>query len=222
MILSKKEKAGSQIYLWVEWTVLFIFVPVALRIWWQPGLLFILLYLITALTAVWLTNKAKFSYREFWRSDSVRDEIKQLKRMLIRFFACSVLLLSFVVFVYPEKIFSFPRERTILWLAIMIFYPLLSVYPQELIYRAFFFERYKQILPTLTLAICASAVAFGLMHLIFRNPVAVILTLVGGVFFAETYAQTRSLRLVWLEHTLYGCLILTIGLGEFFYHGRVQ
>jgi membrane protease YdiL (CAAX protease family) len=61
-----------------------------------------------------------------------------------------------------------------------------------------------------------SALIFAWMHLIFRNPLAVILTLVGGWFFAQTYARTRSLRLVCLEHALYGNLIFTIGLGEYF------
>ena len=45
------------------------------------------------------------------------------------------------------------------------------------------------------LLVAASALTFGWMHLIFRNPLAVALTLVGGYFFAQTYAHTRSLRL---------------------------
>jgi hypothetical protein len=49
-----------------------------------------------------------------------------------------------------------------------------------------------------------------------------LLTLIGGWFFAETYARTRSMRLVWLEHALYGCLVFTIGLGDYFYHGNVS
>jgi hypothetical protein len=46
-----------------------------------------------------------------------------------------------------------------------------------------------------------------------------ILTFFGGYLFAYTYAKTRSLLLVSIEHALYGCLLYTIGLGRFFYTG---
>jgi hypothetical protein len=62
----------------------------------------------------------------------------------------------------------------------------------------------------------ASALVFAWLHMIFRNHLAVILTLVGGWFFAQTCARTHSLRLVCLEHSLYGNLIFTIGLGNYF------
>ena len=42
----------------------------------------------------------------------------------------------------------------------------------------------------------------------------------GGLFFADTYAKTRSLAAVYFEHALYGCYLFTIGLGFYFYHGN--
>jgi membrane protease YdiL (CAAX protease family) len=98
---------------------------------------------------------------------------------------------------------------------------LLSVYPQELLYRAFFVRRYRHLFPRKEFLLLASALVFAWMHLIFRNPFAVVLTLVGGLFFTHTYIRTRSLRLVCLEHALYGNLIFTIGLGEFFTQGML-
>ncbi|MEZ4546342.1 MAG: hypothetical protein R3B51_00830 [Thermodesulfobacteriota bacterium] len=50
-----------------------------------------------------------------------------------------------------------------------------------------------------------SALAFGYMHIIFLNWIAVAMTLVGGYLFAEDYRQGRSLALVSIEHALYGC-----------------
>jgi hypothetical protein len=49
--------------------------------------------------------------------------------------------------------------------------------------------------------------------------VAPFLSLFVGFMLANSYAQHRSLRLVWIEHALYGCLAFTFGLGWFFYHG---
>ncbi len=65
--------------------------------------------------------------------------------------------------------------------------------------------------------IIANALAFGYMHAVFRNPLAVVLALAGGALFAHTYDRTRSLCAVCFEHALYGCFIYTIGLGRYFY-----
>ena len=209
------------LFLWIEWTLLFIGVPVALRIWWQPSLFFLVLVAATLIAVVSLLYLRKFDRRAFWRGISSRGELRQLKKILLRFGVCAVLLAGFVFFIYPDNFFNMPFEEPYLWIAIMIIYPLLSVYPQELIYRAFFFERYRRLFPNSWSTVLVSGIVFGLIHIIYQNPLAVLLTLVGGIFFAETFARTRSLRLVWLEHALYGCLIFTIGLGEFFYHARI-
>lgn len=39
--------------------------------------------------------------------------------------------------------FAFARERSILWVAVLLLYPILSALPQELIFRVFFFHRYR-------------------------------------------------------------------------------
>ena len=67
--------------------------------------------------------------------------------------------------------------------------------------------------------VIASAVAFGFVHIVFLNPIAVGLSVVGGVLFALTYLRTRSLLMAAIEHGLYGCLIFTVGLGRYFFHG---
>jgi Type II CAAX prenyl endopeptidase Rce1-like len=100
----------------------------------------------------------------------------------------------------------------------MLLYPVLLVYPQGLIYRAFFFERYR-LLPHPEVLIVMSAVAFSFAHIIFRNPIAVSFTLVGGILFPWRHAHTGSLFTCAFEHALYGCWMSTIGLGEFSYKG---
>jgi uncharacterized protein len=102
------------------------------------------------------------------------------------------------------------------WAAMLAVYPLISVYPQELLYRAFFTRRYHSLFPRMEMSLLASPLVFAWLHMIFRNHYAVILTLVGGWFFAQTYERTHSLRLVCFEHAIYGYLILTIGLGDYF------
>jgi len=102
---------------------------------------------------------------------------------------------------------------------VMVLYPVLSVYPQAIIYRAFFFARYRPLFPNTALLIAMSAVAFSFAHIIFRNPIALTFTLVGGALFAWRYAETGSLFSSSVEHALYGCWMFTIGLGQYFYKG---
>jgi len=69
--------------------------------------------------------------------------------------------------------------------------------------------------------IIASGLAFALMHIVFRNVLAVMLTLAGGLLFAARYAETGSLATSCFEHALYGCWLFTVGLGQYFYHGTI-
>ena len=67
--------------------------------------------------------------------------------------------------------------------------------------------------------IFASGAAFAYMHIVFKNPLALLLTFTGGLLFAMTYADTRSLMISAIEHTLYGNYLFTIGLGKYLYLG---
>jgi membrane protease YdiL (CAAX protease family) len=116
-------------------------------------------------------------------------------------------------------LFDLPRRQPWLWLLVVVFYPLLSVYPQELLFRAFLLHRYAPVFGTGRRAAVACAAAFGFVHLLFGNVLAVVVTLAGGWLFARRYQHTRSLLVVSVEHALYGITIFTVGLGRFFYHG---
>jgi membrane protease YdiL (CAAX protease family) len=119
----------------------------------------------------------------------------------------------------PQLLFSFVKRAPVFWAVIMLLYPLLSVYPQELLYRAFFFHRYQPLFGSGWLLLLASALAFGFVHIIFGNWLAVGMCVVGGFLFALTYQQSGSLLLACLDHAIFGNFIFTIGLGRFFYHG---
>jgi uncharacterized protein len=101
----------------------------------------------------------------------------------------------------------------------MLLYPLLSVVPQTLIYRAFLFARYQRLWRDRWMLIAASGTAFSCLHIVLRNPVAPLMTLPAGLLFAWRYARTNSAMASAFEHALYGCLVFTVGLGEFFYTG---
>lgn len=121
-----------------------------------------------------------------------------------------------------DLLFGFPSRAPQTWLIVMLFYPLLSVYPQEILFRTFLFHRYERAFGSPLPIIIFSALAFGWMHIFFGNPIAVPLTIASGALHAWTYARTRSTAAAVFEHALYGNAAFTIGLGWFFFTGSIQ
>lgn len=142
-----------------------------------------------------------------------------LSAILIRDALCLILLGLAVRFFAPQYLFALIKRSPSLWLLIFFLYPLLSVYPQEFFYRAFFFHRYQPLFGTGWGMLIASALAFGFVHIIFRNWLAVGLCVIGGLLFSIIYQSSGSLLLACLDHAVFGNFLFTIGLGQFFYHG---
>ncbi len=104
----------------------------------------------------------------------------------------------------------------------MLLYPLLSVYPQELIFRSFLFQRYGSLIKGNYIhMILISGVLFSFSHLLFDNWQALALTALGGCIIAYTYHRSKSVICASFEHAIWGNLIFTIGLGEHFSGGSV-
>jgi len=142
-----------------------------------------------------------------------------LRPLLLRD-ALLLVLLGIAVWIFrPDLLFSLVKRSPALWAAVMLLYPWLSVYPQELLYRAFFFHRYRPLFGSRWTMLFASGLAFGFVHIIFGNWLAVALCVLGGLLFAFTYYSSNSLLLTCLDHAIFGNFIFTIGLGRFFYHG---
>ena len=177
------------------------------------------LYVTAAYAVVWLHVRKQQNAKQLWFGESVSLEKAVLKLIAIRFVFVVALVWLVVYMFYPEKLFMLPVEHPVIWLLILVLYPPLSVIPQELLYRSFFFARYAELFPDKNIMIIASMLCFVFMHIVFGNGIAILSTLIGGYFFADTYSRTRSLRVVCLEHSLYGYVIFTLGLGEFFVFG---
>ena len=144
-----------------------------------------------------------------------------LRRVLRRLVVGGGLLTGGMALWAPELLGAFVQNRPVIWALLMVVYPLLSVYPQELLFRAFLFHRYAAILPSEPAKIVVSAGAFGWAHVVFGNWTAPVLSMAGGLLFALTYTRTGSLRLAAVEHALWGGLIFSVGLGRYFYSGAI-
>jgi membrane protease YdiL (CAAX protease family) len=217
--VAERPGRGRSFYLAAEALALFVILPGAVALKLVSVHIILLLLVFTVLCLIVLLRDRSFNRRQLWNL----GEIQRHWRTMLGVFALGVVVISLGVWLFkPNLLFNFIERAPRIWALVMILYPLFSVYPQELVYRAFFFHRYQGIFPSRRIMIVANAAAFGFMHIVFQNWIAVVMTFLGGLLFARTYEKTRSLAVVSVEHALYGCYIFTIGLGIYFYHGAVH
>jgi len=196
-------------YKLLEFFLLFIAVPISMAL---PFLIWIKLaiglvgfvYVIFILLKI---DNTKFSiskninWNVFW------------KQTLIKLIGIIIITTLFVWFTNSEDLFNVLFNKPKLWIFILFIYSFFSVYPQELIYRTFFFRRYSIIFKNQKLIIFINAIVFSLAHIFFRNTLVMILTFLGGLLFAITFIKTRSTLLVTIEHAIYGSWLFTVGMG---------
>lgn len=161
------------------------------------------------------------------------DPTFSVKRELARGFSWRTLISILGVFVvaggavtlyvahyHPGWFLEFPRNRPETYTLIMLLYPLMSVVPQELVYRTFYFHRYGRLFgKAWWLAIGLNGALFGFGHIVIGTQLAMLGTMATGTLFAVRYAISRSFWAVFIEHTLWGVLVFTVGLGRFFFTG---
>ena len=210
---------NSKPFLWAELIGFMLGVPLLMRFVLPPMAILPMVWLM-AILCHFISDAANGWVRENWWGWGAITRV-QLRPILKRFALCALLLTGFTYALDPALLFSFAREKPLFWLVVMVMYPLISVFAQEIIFRRYMFVRYKTLLSPMVLII-VSGVGFGFAHIVFGNWLAPLLCVIGGVMFAQTYARTGSLALVCLEHALYGDFVFTIGLGKYFYHGVVH
>lgn len=202
-------------WLVVEFLALYAAIPTAaaLNVRLLRGLLIPSLIIGGILLLILLRRDPTFDNRLLFNASALR---KWWWRVLLLVLAFAGVAFAGVATFTPDYLFYLPRYKTGLWLAIMFFYPIFSVYPQEIIFRTWLFHRYQRLIPGRWPAILASTAAFAYAHVMFWNWLAVALTAVGGFVFARTYDRSRSTLVVAVEHALYGAVIFTVGIRGFY------
>ncbi len=201
---------NSRSFLTTELALLFFVIPILLFLDITP--IIKIGSLISAIIYVVIISKKNkiFSFKQLL-SIKLKSEWKTL------LLSSSIVLGSSLIFMYfwhPEDLFIVVKKKPLLWLAILLFYAILSVIPQELLYRSYFFTRYEDLFKNRNYLIALNIIVFPIAHLMFNNPLVLLVTFIGGIFFTLTYNRTKSLLLTSLEHAIYGNWLFTIGMGE--------
>ncbi|MCK4748052.1 MAG: CPBP family intramembrane metalloprotease [Bacteroidales bacterium] len=130
---------------------------------------------------------------------------------------CLFLMAGYVLVFEPENLFNLPRANPWIFVAICFFYPVFSAFGQEIIYRTFLFKRYRRLFPKEWQFILASGISFSFLHIVYYDPVSMIITGIGGFYFARIYVKTGSVLFSAILHGLLGIMIFGIGLGQYFW-----
>lgn len=200
----------SNVYKSLELFILFVLLPVNLALPFDikiKGIL-ILLGFVYLLFVMLRIEKIPF------KINKGLDWNHFCKRILLLFIGIAVVTTSYIYFMDASKLFCVPLNNPKLWIIILLVYTFLSVWPQELIYRTFFFTRYERLFENKKLFIFVNAILFSLAHIFFRNTLVIVLTFVGGLLFGITYLKTKSTLLVSIEHAIYGNWLFTVGMGQ--------
>ncbi len=200
----------STFYKGIEVFILFILLPISF-LWPYPiqikmgctliGFIYILFCLRKAgLLRLRLEKNAY--WKTFWKETAV-------KLLII-----TIITTLYVYFIAPDKLFFVMLKKPILWFIILFIYTFFSVWPQEIIYRTFFYDRYSHLIHNKWLFMFINAILFSLAHIFFMNFLVQVLTFLGGLLFAYTYQKTKSTIVVSIEHAIYGNWLFTVGMGE--------
>lgn len=185
------------------------------------------------LLGVGLAIDPSYPVRQLWNWPAFRKDAKRIFGLFainaVAMLAAAYLLSTFtgtmtLVSEDGQEINAFlrlPREAPIVLLFIAIGYPWLSAYPQEITHRAFFFHRYRRIVPDIRVLFALNVLAFTWMHAPFWHWMAFATTLPGGVLFAWTYLRTKSTLAAGMEHAIYGWWLFFTGMGWFVFTGSV-
>lgn len=197
-------------YKLTEFFILFILLPVSFTFNYLPtiklsigfiGFIYVM-YVLLKIEKSKIHIETNLNWNHFW------------KFTFIKFLAIASLTLLYVWFVERNNLFEIVINKPKLWLIFLFVYSLLSVYPQELVYRTFFFHRYKNLFSDQRVFFFINAIVFSLGHIFFKNTLVIILTFIGGLIFALTFNKTKSTLLVSIEHAIYGCWLFTVGMGS--------
>ncbi len=200
----------------IEFAVLFGITPVALIFTEDIFPLIPTLLVIMGLVIIALRIQG-WQYAELWKLGPARE----WGNMILLFLAQAPFVAAAAYYYFPDDFFTFPREVPFIWLMVMVLYPLLSAFPQEVFYRLYFFRRFGDWFKDPQIAIFVSALVFAFGHIMFMNWVAILATFFGGLVFAWRYHRSGSILLATVEHGIYGNFFFTVGLGQFIFSGAV-
>jgi membrane protease YdiL (CAAX protease family) len=195
-----------------ELLILFVGVPLVLALALPPSALYPVLFLAALVGVVLLHYTEGFQWR------SLRGPLHWMPVFWLALITM-VFATALTLWLLPDRFLGLPKQAPAMLLVIAVFYPLVLVIPQEIVFRPLFFTRYGGLFATRAQAVLANAFLFSLAHLMYWHWVVLLLTFCGSLVFSWAYLNKNSFPLAVVLHSVAGIIIFASGLGWLFYSG---
>ncbi len=204
----------NQKKLFLEFCLIYFFIPLIITInfrefFFLPSLLIVFLISIILLKLDKNFNFRKLLKKIFW------------KIVLKSFFAFFTFIFVYILFLDKNLLFQLPINNPRIWVLAIVIYPVVSVIPQEFIFRVLFYQRYEKLFSfEKNYVILINSITFGFSHIVFTNFHSIILSTLASTIFSIAYLRNSFFTCI-IVHSLAGQLIFTLGLGKYFFNGTI-
>ncbi len=144
-----------------------------------------------------------------WSSLGFRRDT--LKRSLL--WNCGVSLLFLLILLYLNRNGLIVKDTTHFWPVFYIFYILVLSPVQEFFFRSIFFAELRMIRPgSPWFIILLSSLSFCFLHIVYRCPLTMLITLFMGVVWGLIYYRYPNFWGVTFSHAILGTAAIAVGL----------
>ena len=147
-----------------------------------------------------------------FKNEIIKIIFPQKKNSFLYFIFFDFFLVVSMIVLFGNDLFANVLDFTKYFfiLTLLFFYLFFSVIPQELIFRFFFFYRYKDYFNKSELLLLNS-LTFSLCHVIYFDIYIFLFSFFGNLLFTLNYMKNKSLLFVIIEHFLIGQTLIILG-----------
>lgn len=194
--------------------IVFLFIVSPLILWFSIPIIYKVVYLFLGVAYITIISIFIEKFQKLKLDKKFRNRV--LKHIAFRFLIIALLTICILYIQDKEALFNVMLNKLSLWLKFSGIYILLSVIPQELVYRTFFVKRYQSLIKNDLIFLLINSLLFSFAHIWFQSWIVLSFTFIGSLLFTNNYLKIKSTWLVIFEHSLYGVWLYTVGYGALF------
>lgn len=133
------------------------------------------------------------------------------KKLVFKDLSLFIFLILFLDLLGQVKLIFYDLKNFHYLILLSLIYLVFSVIPQEIIFRYYFFTRYKDVFKSKYILITVNSFIFSIFHVIYLDIKIIFITFLGSLLFSANYMKFNSLILVILQHFLFGQIFFMLG-----------
>lgn len=177
---------------------------------------YIILFLILFCFFIYLFNKENLKLTYFPKNKNV------YKKFLFIDVSLFILLIFFLNAIGQIKLIFLDLKHLHYIILFSLIYLIFSVIPQEIIFRYYFFIRYKNVFKNKYILITTNSLVFSIFHVIYFDLKIIFITFIGSLIFSINYVKFNSLILVILQHFFFGQILFVLSFIDNFENSLIK